>query len=59
MTIVRASTNLNTGAALSTHEIWTAACGKNEEATLAIRTALRRHLQQLRYRDGDDVEIAT
>ena len=48
--------NLNTGAALSAYEIWTAVCGKCEVATRANRTALRRHLQQLRYRDGDDME---
>ncbi len=48
--------NLSTGTALSAHEIWTAVCGKHEEATVVNRTALRRHLQQLRYRDGDDID---
>jgi hypothetical protein len=48
--------NLNTGAAMSAYEIWTAVCGKYEEATRANRTTLRRHLQQLRYRDGDDID---
>jgi hypothetical protein len=42
--------NLSTGTALSAYEIWTAVCGKHEEATIVNRTALRRHLQQLRYR---------
>jgi len=48
--------DLKTGLALSAYEIWTAVCGKYEEATRANRTALRRHLQQLRYRDGDDMD---
>jgi gag-polypeptide of LTR copia-type len=48
--------NLSTGAALSAYEIWSAVCRKYEEATRANRTALRRHLQQLRYRDGDDID---
>jgi hypothetical protein len=48
--------NLNAGVALSAYEIWSAVCGKYEEATRANRTALRRHLQQLRYRDGDDMD---